>query len=66
MSEVPRSTGLPLWLNVTAALVLLSCFAFNLVKYGPAGYPIAMIIGGMLGALFGWDQLLKRKSDGGA
>lgn len=63
MGAPERRSGLPDWLTAVVVLALLALFAFNLVKYGPDGYPTAVIIGGLLGTYAGLDQLLKRKSD---
>lgn len=63
--QQPRGGGLPDWLTATVVLVLLASFVYNLVRYGPDGYPSAVIIGGLLGAYAGVDQLLKRKREQG-
>lgn len=60
-----QRAGLPDWLTAVVVLVLLGSFVFNLVQYGPEGYPSAVIIGGLIGAYAGLDQLLKRKRDEG-
>lgn len=58
-------SGLPDWLTAVVVLVLLGSFVYNLVRFGPDGYPTAVIIGGLLGAYAGVDQLMKRKADSG-
>lgn len=60
-----RQTGLPDWLTAIVVLTLLASFVYNLVRFGPEGYPTAVIIGGLLGTYAGVDQLLKRKREGG-
>lgn len=57
---------LPTWVNVTVVLTLLGLFGYNIIVVGPAGYPTSVILGGLLGAYAGVNQLLKgkTKSDG--
>lgn len=54
------SQGLPLWLTITGVLVLLGLLVFNVIVYGDKGYPTTMVLGGLLGGLFGLDKLIKR------
>jgi uncharacterized membrane protein len=58
-----ESQSLPAWVTVTVVLVLLGTFVYNIVIVGPEGYPTNVIIGGLLGAYAGIDQLLKRRKD---
>lgn len=57
-----RRDGLPGWLNATVVVVLLALLSWNILVVGPEGYPTSVILGGLLGAYAGVDQLLKRKS----
>ena len=57
--------GLPLWLTGTVVLVLLALLTYNVIAFGPKGYPTSMILGGLLGAYAGVDQLLKRRGGDG-
>lgn len=60
-----ESEGLPLWLSATVVLVLLALLTYNVIAFGPKGYPTSMILGGLLGAYAGVDQLLKRRGGDG-
>ena len=66
MTEHRRSAsadgGLPPWLTVTVVLTVLGLLVYNIVIVGPPGYPISMMLGGLLGAYRGADELLKRRS----
>lgn len=65
----PTSTnGLPTWLTIIVVLVLLALLAWNIVRVGPEGLGTTYVLGGLLGAYAGVDQLLKRRppGDGGA
>lgn len=53
--------GLPGWLTVVVVLWVLVLLGYNIVVVGPEGYPISMMLGGLLGAYSGLDQLLKRR-----
>lgn len=57
------SGALPPWITATVVLTLLGTFVYNIVFVGPEGYPTNVIIGGLLGAYAGIDQLLKRRKD---
>lgn len=57
--------GLPTWVTVTVVLVLTALLAYNIVVVGPEGLPTSYVLGGLLGAYAGVDQLLKRRGDGG-
>lgn len=63
MVEKHRNTesGLPLWVTITGVLVLLGLLTFNVLAYGDKGYPTTVVLGGLLGGLFGLDKLLKRR-----
>lgn len=63
MGTTQDNGALPGWLTATVVMVLLGCFVFNLWRYGAEGYPMAMVIGGLLGAYGGAKQLVGRKSD---
>jgi hypothetical protein len=58
-----RDGSLPIWLSITVVLTLLGLLAFNVLVNGPDGYPTSVILGGLLGAYAGVDQLLKRRGD---
>lgn len=53
-------TGLPLWVHSTVVLTLAGLLVWNVVRLGPEGYPNSMLIGGLLGAYAGLNELLKR------
>lgn len=63
----PAAGGSPIpgWVTVTVILVLLALLAYNVVIVGPEGYPTSMLLGGLLGAYAGIDQLLRRRRDDG-
>lgn len=67
LKREPKHPGspIPAWVTVTVILVLLALLAYNVVIVGPEGYPTSMLLGGLLGAYAGIDQLLKRRSDNG-
>lgn len=52
-------SGLPPWLTATVVLTVLAMMVYTIVVVGPPGYPITMMLGGLLGAYSGVDQLLK-------
>lgn len=56
---------LPLWVTITVILTLLALFTFNLLVYGPDGYPTSVILGGLLGAYAGFRELLNRRGSNG-
>lgn len=56
--------GLPLWLTILAALVVLGLLAYNVLVFGPDGYPTTVVLGGLFGAIFGVDRFLKNRSGG--
>ena len=56
---------LPGWLTATVVLTLLGMFVYNLVVYGPEGYPTSVILGGLLGAYAGFRELLNRRGANG-
>lgn len=62
----PGSTvnGLPIWVTVVVVLVLTGLLAWNIIVVGPDGLPTSYVLGGLLGAYAGVDQLLKRRGDG--
>lgn len=53
--------GLPTWLTAIVVLVLLALLGWNIVTAGPEGLGTTYVLGGLLGAYAGIDQLLKRK-----
>lgn len=56
---------LPRWVTVTVVLGLLGLLAYNVIVVGPEGYPISVMLGGLLGAYAGLRELLNRKGGGG-
>lgn len=57
--------GLPMWVTVVVVLVLTTLLAYNIIVIGPEGLPTSYLLGGLLGAYAGVDQLLKRRDGGG-
>jgi hypothetical protein len=53
--------GLPTWLTVIVVLVLLGLLVYNIILVGPEGLGTTYVLGGLLGAYAGIDQLLKRR-----
>lgn len=64
MATKPERDGLHPVVTTIVVLVLLGLLAWNIVVVGPEGYPTSVILGGLLGAYAGVDQLLKRKRGG--
>lgn len=56
--------GLPPWLTATVVVSLIVMFGYNLVVYGPDGYPTAIILGGLLGGYTGLNELIRRRGNG--
>jgi hypothetical protein len=62
--EPPRQTGgLPTWVTIIVVLDLLTLLAYNIVVIGPTGLATSYILGGLLGAYAGVDQLLRRRDE---
>lgn len=57
--------GLPPWVSVTVVLSLTGLLAYNIIVVGPEGLATSYILGGLLGAYAGVDQLVKRNRNGG-
>lgn len=57
--------GFPSWLTTTIVLVILGLLVYTVVVVGKEGYPVSMMLGGLLGAYRGADELLKRRNGGG-
>lgn len=57
--------GLPTSLTVFVVVVLTCLLAYNIVVVGPEGLPTSYLLGGLLGAYAGVDQLLKRRDPPG-
>lgn len=55
---------LPMWVTITVVLGLLSLLAYNVIIVGPEGYPVSVMLGGLLGAYAGLRELLNRKGKG--
>lgn len=62
--EGVRVGGLHPVIHAIVVLVLLALLVYNVVAVGPEGYPTSVIIGGLLGAYAGLNELLKRKGGG--
>lgn len=60
---LPPRPGLPAWVTVTVVLVLTGLLAYNIIVVGPEGLPTSYVLGGLLGAYAGVDQLLKRRNE---
>lgn len=60
-----RSDPLPRWLSILVVLVLLALLAFCILVMRSEGVAYSYVLGGLLGAYAGVDQLLKRR-DGGS
>lgn len=58
-----RSGELPPWLTAFVVVSLVLLLGYNIVVVGPQGLPTSYILGGLLGAYAGVDQLLKRRND---
>jgi hypothetical protein len=56
---------LPAWVTVTVILSLLGMLGYNMVVYGPEGYPLSVILGGLLGAYAGLRELISRRGSNG-
>jgi hypothetical protein len=48
--------------TVTVVLFLTGLLGYNIVVVGPDGYPTSVILGGLLGAYGGVNQLLARRN----
>lgn len=53
--------GLHPWVTTIVVLGLLFLLGYNIVIVGPDGYPTSVILGGLLGAYAGVDELLRRR-----
>lgn len=56
---------LPLWVTVTVVLTILGLLVYSVVVIGPEGYPLSVMLGGLLGAYAGLRELLNRRGGGG-
>lgn len=68
-SKVPENapnpgTGLPLWAILLSGGVILGLLAFNVLAYGPDGYPTTVVLGGLFGTVFGVHEYLKNRGGG--
>lgn len=52
---------MPVWVSIVVLLSLTGLLAYNIITAGPDGYPTSVILGGLIGAYTGIDQLLKRR-----
>lgn len=55
-------SSMPIWVSTFVVVTLTLLLGYNIVIVGPEGYPTSVILGGLIGAYAGVDQLLKRKS----
>lgn len=53
-----------MWLTAVVVLVLLALLVWNIIVVGPEGLGTTYVLGGLLGAYAGVDQLLKRGKEG--
>lgn len=58
-------TQLPAWLTATVVLTCLGLLVYTVVVIGPDGYPIVVVLGGLLGAYAGIRELFNRSGSGG-
>lgn len=65
MAQPQAPTGLPRWVTVFVVLVLTVLLGYNIIVVGPEGLPTSYVLGGLLGAYAGVDQLLKKRNSGG-
>ena len=56
--------GLPTWVTIVVVLTLTGLLAYNIIIVGPEGLSTSYLIGGLLGAYAGVDQLLKKRGEG--
>ena len=56
---------LPMWVTVTVVLGVLLLLAYNVVVVGPDGYPISIMLGGLLGGYAGVVRLANRRGSQG-
>lgn len=57
----PPGGGLPAWVTIVVVLTLTGLLAYNIIVVGPDGLATSYVLGGLLGAYAGVDQLLKRR-----
>lgn len=62
--EPKTPSGLPTWVTIIVVLVLLALLGYNIVIVGPEGLATSYVLGGLLGAYAGVDQLLKKRGGG--
>lgn len=58
-------TQLPGWVTITVVLTLLGLLVYSVVVIGPEGYPVTVVVGGLLGAYAGLRELLHSRGSGG-
>jgi hypothetical protein len=54
------SDGLPVWVTITVVLGVLALLAYNVIVVGPEGYPVSVMLGGVLSLYGGANELVKR------
>lgn len=62
MADNQSPKPLPLWVTILVVLTLLALLVYNVVVYGPEGYPTTVILGGALGGYAGLQEYLRKKS----
>jgi hypothetical protein len=60
-----QARGLPVPVTIIVVLTLTALLAWNVIVVGPDGLPTSYVLGGLLGAYAGVDQLLKRRDPPG-
>lgn len=63
--NVSRSSeGLPRWVSITVLLTVTALLVYSVVVYGVDGYPLSVMLGGIVGLYGGLNELVKRKAAG--
>lgn len=55
----------PMWVTITVILTVLVLLAYSVLILGERGYPITVVLAGLLGAYAGLRELFNRRGDGG-
>lgn len=45
-----------MWVTITVIFVVLGCLVFSIAVYGPEGYPITLMLGGLLAGYVTYNQ----------
>lgn len=54
---------LPIWVSITVILADLALMGFNVVVYGPDGYPTTIVLAGVLAGYGSVNQYLRKKAE---